>query len=121
MPRVISSSTSQENSSPSSNFSPESSGGVDRPFGVVGRPIGRSQPATSFGAVDRPYRGGRPPLWGRSIAPWEQSTARLGAVDCSLGGSRLPPEEQSVDCSIGGGRLSLGEQSVDCSFWSGRQ
>ncbi|KAL2558821.1 Uncharacterized protein Fot_03560 [Forsythia ovata] len=104
MPRVISSSTSQENSSPSSNFSPESSGGVDRPFGVVGRPIGRNQPATSFGAVGRPYGG----------------TAPNGAVDrLLLGGSRLPPMEQSTDCSQGAvdrllvsGRLLPREQST---------
>ncbi|KAL2552128.1 Uncharacterized protein Fot_05747 [Forsythia ovata] len=74
MPRVINSSDSQENSSPSSNFSPESSEShlsVDRPFGVVGHPIGSSR-----------------------------LTALLGMVDCSLGGSRLPPEKQSVDYSL---------------------
>ncbi|KAL2530533.1 Uncharacterized protein Fot_23134 [Forsythia ovata] len=80
MPRVISSSDSQENSSPSSNFSPESSGShlsVDRPFGVVSRPSYWKQSA------DSSLGDGRLPP-GSS-----RSTALLGSVDCSLWGMKF--------------------------------
>ncbi|KAL2542458.1 Uncharacterized protein Adt_03436 [Abeliophyllum distichum] len=110
MPRVVSSTDSQENSSPSSNFSPESSGShlsVDRPFGVVGLPIGNSRSTAPLGAVDRPFGDGRLPHGSsQSTTPLgadrllhgrNRSTTPLGAVDYPMGAvGRLLPWSRST-------------------------
>ncbi|KAL2504941.1 hypothetical protein Adt_20562 [Abeliophyllum distichum] len=107
MPRVVSSTDSQENSSPSSNFSPKSSGShlsIDRPFGVVGLPIGNSRPTALLGMVDQPFRSGR-------LLPWRQSTACPEVVDCHLG---------VVDCLPGSSRPTALFGVVDSPSGSSR-
>ncbi|KAL2493905.1 hypothetical protein Fot_37662 [Forsythia ovata] len=98
MPRVISSSDSQENSLPSSNFSPESNGShlsVDRP-GAVDYPLR---------AVNHPSGSSRlPPGSSRSTAPL---TAPREAVD------RLLPWVRSTASRRADGRLlPLGWSSI---------
>ncbi|KAL2558454.1 Uncharacterized protein Fot_03193 [Forsythia ovata] len=70
---------------------------IDRPFGVVGCPIGSNRPTTPLGAVDRHSRSDRLPHGSSRLltdcsldcpSRSSRSTASLGAVDSLLGSSR---------------------------------